>query len=416
MSILPESVYQMQLPHMHRVLQLFDEQKLSDVAGAVRAELSKKEIRMLVKSGMKVALAVGSRGICNMDLIVRTVGEELKKMGADPFIVPSMGSHGGATAWGQAEVLAGYGITEEAMGFPVISSMETDQLGVTPSGVPICIDRHANHADLIVPLGRIKPHTDFHGPIESGLCKMLTIGLGKQEGCSKLHQQGFIKFPELIPEAARLVIEKAPVGFGIGILENSYDQTFSIQAVPAWKIHEREPDLLKTARTKMPKIQLEEIDVLVIGSLGKDISGAGMDPNITGRTTKGVMEGFQGPRIQRIVVEALTRAAHGNACGIGLADFILRSCRDQLDLSATFTNSISSGNPEAGRIPVCVESVREGVLASLMTCVGADWSNPKIVFIKNTLDLGEIWVSDALVEEAENHPKMKVCPEVKSCE
>lgn len=416
MSILPQSAYQMQLPKMHRVLQLFDEEKLEDVEGAVRAELRKEEVRALVKPGMSIALAVGSRGICHMALITKTVGEELKAMGADPFIVPAMGSHGNGTARGQAEVLKSYGITEETMGFPVISSMETDELGVTRSGVAICIDRHANHADLIVPLGRVKPHTDFQGPIESGLCKMLTIGLGKHEGCSRLHQQGFVKFPELIPEAARLVIEKAPVRFGLAIIENSYDKTFHVEAVPAWKIHDREPELLKIARAKMPGIQLRDIDVLVIDGLGKDISGAGMDPNITGRTTKGPMAGFKGPRIQRIVIKDLTEATHGNACGIGLADFVLKSCADKLDLPATFTNSIGSGNPEAGRIPICVESVREGILASLKTCIGVDLSNPRIVFIKNTLNLGEIWISDALLEEAERHPKMKVCSEMKECE
>lgn len=416
MGILPESAYQMRLPQMHRVVQHFDGKKLEDVEGAVRAELRKEEIRRLVKPGMRVAMAVGSRGISNMALIARTTAEELKAMGAEPFIIPAMGSHGNAEAEGQRQVLAGYGITEETMGVPIVSSMETDELGTTPSGVPVCIDRSANHADLIVPLNRVKPHTDFHGPIESGLCKMLTIGLGKHEGCSRLHQQGFVKFPELIPEAARLVIEKAPVGFGVAIIENSYDQTFHVEAVPADRIHQREPGLLNIAREKMPRIKLRDIDVLVIDVLGKDISGAGMDPNITGRTTKGGLEGFQGPKIQRIVVRGLTEATHGNACGIGLADYILQSCSDQIDLPATFTNTIGSGNPEAGRIPIRVESVREGVIASLRTCVGEDLANPKIVFIKSTLSLGEIWVSDALLPEAEANPELEVCPEVRVCD
>lgn len=416
MSILPASAYEMELPQMHRVVQIFDDRKLEDVEGTIRKEMRKEEIRHLVKPGMRVALAVGSRGISNMALITRTVGEELKAMGAIPFIVPAMGSHGNATAEGQAEVLAGYGITEETMGFPVISSMEVEELGVTKSGVPICIDKNANHADMIVPLGRVKPHTDFKGPIESGLCKMLTIGLGKHEGCSRLHQQGFVKFPSLIPEAAGLVIEKAPVGFGIAIIENSYDETFHVEAVPAERIHEREPELLKIAREKMPSIQLKDIDVCVIDTFGKDISGAGMDPNITGRTTKGEIANFQGPHIQRIVVRSLTEATHGNACGIGLADYILQSCSEQIDLPATFTNSIGSGNPEAGRIPIRVESVREGIIASLRTCVGADIFNPKIVFIKNTLSLREIWVSDALLSEVSENPGMQLLPDVRVCE
>ncbi|MDD6812266.1 MAG: lactate racemase domain-containing protein [Lachnospiraceae bacterium] len=414
MPLFPESAYQQKLPQMHKVLQQFDETKLEDVEGTVRAQMHKKEISSRIKPGMRVAMAVGSRGIQNMALIAKTVAEELKNLGADPFIVPAMGSHGGGTAEGQAAILAGYGITEETMGVPVISSLEVDELGTVEcaSGtVHVVIDHNANSADMIVPLGRVKPHTDFRGPIESGLCKMLTIGLGKFEGCTRLHHMGAVNFPTLLPDAARLVIEKAPVGFGVAIIENSYDQTYHIETVPADKIHSREPELLKIARSRMSSIMLKEIDALVVQELGKDISGAGMDPNIIGRAARGRLKDFDGPEIQRIFVTGLTESTHGNASGIGLADYVLKSCADSIDLGATATNSVSCGNPEGGRIPIQVQSIKEGVLACLRSGVGVDFDAPKIVYIKNTLQLGEIWVSDALLEEVKKNPNMTLCEE-----
>lgn len=416
MAILTESAYRMTLPKMYRVIQKFNGSELDNIEEHILNQMNKPEIRAMVKPGMNIAMAVGSRGICNMALIARTVGEILIGWGARPFIVPSMGSHGNGDAEGQRAVLAGYGITDESMGFPIISSMEVDEIGTTSEGVNICIDRHANGADLIIPLGRVKPHTDFKGPIESGLCKMLTIGLGKHEGCSRLHQRGFEHFPELIPEAAKIIIEKCKIGFGIAILENGYDKTYWIEAVPAGRIHEREPELLTMAKEMMPSIMFKDIDVLVLDEFGKDISGAGMDPNITGRTTKGRIKDFSGPNIQRIVVRGLTEATHGNACGIGLADYILQECADVIDREATYTNCIGSGNPEAGRIPICVKNVREGILASLKTCVDTDVRNPRIVFAKNTLSLSEIWVSEALLAEAENNDNMIICGEQSICE
>lgn len=413
MSLFPESAYKMKLPTLHRVYQHFDETKLEDVEGTVREELNKPEIRAIVKPGMRVAMGVGSRGIRHMALIAKTTGEELIKMGAKPFIVPAMGSHGGGTAEGQAAILAAYGITTEAMGFPVISSLEVDEVGVTSSGVHVVIDRNAHNADLIVPLGRVKPHTDFRGPIESGLCKMLTIGLGKFEGCTRLHHMGAINFPTLIPEAAKIVIDNAKVGFGVAIIENSYDQTYHIEAVLADKIHQREPELLNMARERMSSIQLKNIDALVVKELGKDISGAGMDPNIIGRAARGRLENFNGPEIQRILVCGLTEGTHGNASGIGLADYVLDECANSIDLVSTSINSVSCGNPEGGRIPIRVVDVKEGVMACLRSGINVDFTAPRIVYIHNTLELGEIWVSDALLDEVRNNPNMTLCEETK---
>lgn len=411
MALLPESAYNYTLPRMIRVIQRFDDSHLTNVEEVIANQLAKPDIRAMVRPGMSVALLVGSRGICNMARITRAVGKELKAMGAKPFIVPAMGSHGGGCAEGQREVLRSYGITDETMDMPLISRMEVDEIGATKSGIPVCVDRVAHGADMIVPLGRVKPHTDFKGPIESGLCKMLTIGLGKHEGCSRLHQYGFQSFAELIPEAAWVVIENTKVGFGLAILENGYDQTCMLEAVPARDIHSREAELLKIAKARMPSIMLKEIDVLVVGKIGKDISGAGMDPNITGRTTKGSIPGFAGPKIQRIVVEGITEQSHGNACGVGLADYILESCAEQIDTVATAINSIGSGNPEAGRIPIRVADTREGILASLRTAVGVDYSRPKIVRIESTLQLGELSISEGLLDEARSNPAMTVLDE-----
>lgn len=413
MAILPKSAYEIKLPKMYRVEQHFDDRCITDIEAEVKKELSKPEIRSLVKPGMHIAVLVGSRGICNMDRITKAIGNELRGMGAEPFTVPAMGSHGGGTAEGQLEVLAGYGITEEKMNMPVVSCMDVDEIGKTSGGIPICIDRIAHQADMIVPLGRVKPHTDFKGPIESGLCKMLTIGLGKHEGCSRLHQYGFENFPWLIPEAAQVVIENASIGFGLALLENGYDKTFMLEAIPAKQIHEREPELLKIAKAMMPSIMIKEIDVLVIDMLGKDISGAGMDPNITGRTTKGKIKDFAGPDIKRIVIKSISPGSHGNACGIGLADYILKSCADEIDLHATYTNSIGSGNPEAGRIPIQVEDEREGIIASLRTATNVDYNALKIVKIKSTLHLKDIIVSEGLLPEIRMNDKITICEEIK---
>lgn len=409
MLLLPSDIYKIQLPEMFQVKQKFNDEHIDKIEEVIHKEFTKPMIKAKVKPNMQIAVLVGSRGICNLQRIVKSVGAELHALGAKPFIVPAMGSHGGGTAVGQEEILAGYGITNSNVGMPIRSSMEVDEIGVTSDGVHICVDRLANNADLIVPIGRVKPHTDFKAPIESGLCKMLTIGLGKHEGCSRLHQRGFVNFPHLLPKAAEIVIKNTKVGFGLAIIENGYDKTYALETVPAENILQREPELLKIARKLMPSLMFKRIDVLVISEIGKDVSGAGMDPNITGRTTKGQIQNFAGPLIQRIVVESISKASHGNACGIGLADYILSSCEQQIDKQATAINSIGSGNPEAGRIPIVVETEREAILCALRTAIDVDYENLKLVKIKNTLALSDIMVSKALLAEVQDNPLQIVC-------
>ncbi|MEK3981593.1 lactate racemase domain-containing protein [Psychrobacillus sp. FSL K6-2836] len=408
MPILTDTALKMILPKMYKVQQEFEAEEITNIKQAVDTEINRAEIKKIVKTGQRIALAVGSRGIYNLDAIVKQTIISLKELGADPFIIPAMGSHGGATSEGQKQVLEDYGITEEAMGVSIISSMEVEQIGETESGIPVFLDKNALQADLIVPIGRIKPHTDFKGPIESGICKMLAIGLGKHEGCSRIHQEGFDTFHKVIPEIAQVIINRAPIGFGIAIVENAFDRTAKIKCMIASNILKEEPLLLEFAKASMPKLLFDEIDVLIVEEIGKDISGAGMDPNITGRTTKGIIEGFTGPTIQRIVVLDLTEHTHGNAAGIGAAEFITKSVMDKIDLVSTYTNCVASSNPEGARLPIVMDTEREALIAAIKCCNRIDIENPKIVRIKNTLDLSEIYVSEALVENVKHSTRLKI--------
>ncbi|MDF2519932.1 MAG: hypothetical protein K0R84_560 [Clostridia bacterium] len=397
MPILTESALKLALPKMIKVRQKFDMHEIIDIEESVRKQLYKEEIKAIIEPGKKIALAVGSRGICNIARIVKTAVMCLQEMGAEPFIVPAMGSHGGATAEGQREVLNSFGINEETMGVPIRSSMEVVKIGETNEGIPVFMDKLAYQSDMVVLIARVKPHTDFKGKVESGLCKMMAIGLGKHEGCSRLHQEGFENFHTVIPEVAEVFLKNVPIGFGLAIVENAYDRTALIEAVLSKHIIEEDARLLLLAKKNMPRIMLPTVDVLIVEQIGKDITGAGMDPNIVGRTTKGKLPGFSGPDIQRIVVLGLSEGTHGNACGIGLADFTVKNVLDEIDHTATYANVIASGNPEAGRIPVAMESEREAVIAAVKCCTRIDENNPKIVRIKDTLHLGEIYVSENLL-------------------
>jgi len=398
MPILPESAYQIKLPAMFKVKQCFPDEKIDDIPGTVSNEISKDAIKSRIPSGSSVAVLVGSRGISNLKEIVKSTVECLKQLGAKPFIIPAMGSHGGATAEGQKEILEGYGITEKYIGVPIRSSMETVIIGHTSEGVPVHIDKIASKADVIVPVARVKVHTDYDAPIESGLCKMLAIGLGKHNGCSRLHQEGFREFPTLIPAVAKIILDRTYVGFGIAIIENAHENIHMIRAVSGTDFLEEEPKLLAVSKSLMPRLQFDEIDVLIVEQIGKDITGAGMDPNITGKMSVGPIKDFAGPKIKRIVVLGLSEGTHHNATGIGIADFITKNVYDSIDLLSTYANCIASGNPEAGKIPVMLDTEREAILAALQTCPKTDTANPKIVRIKDTLHLVDIEVSESLLE------------------
>lgn len=394
------------LPEMYRVRQQFDDSRLEDVAGGVRTQLARPEIVSLVRPGARVAVGVGSRGIRDLYTVVETTVACLKELGAEPFIVSAMGSHGGGTEEGQQEVLAGYGITRENLGVPVVTTVDTVHLGDCANGRPVWFDRAAFEADLIVPINRVKLHTDFVGPLQSGLCKMLVIGLGNHKGCSAVHEEDPERFAEIIEETASIILEKAPVGFGVAILENAYDRTYAVEAVPADGLIAREKELVRIARGNMPYIMLPQADVIVCKEIGKDVSGAGFDPNILGRSS--VLKTFvlHIPQYQRLVLTDVTAASHGNGIGVGLFDVITKKVAEQLDLEAMYANAIACNCLIDASLPCTVEDEETAVRVALKCCRNIDRDNPKIIRIQNTLHLEYIEVSRALLPDVEADPRL----------
>ena len=402
---LPEAVKNLKLPSMVRIEQNFPDEHLEDTAAAVSEQVAPFAARMKAESS--AAVLVGSRGITDINLIAKAVIETLQDAGIRPFIVPAMGSHGGGTPEGQEEVLRGYGITEETMGVPINSSMETEIIGETADGLEVHFSKPALQADYVIPVGRVKPHTDFTGKVESGLCKMLAIGGGKHNGCSRIHREGFPALEHTVPDVAEVIIGKVNIPFGLAVIENAFEKTHTVEAVPGDAIMTREPELLKLAKRLMPRIKFDDIDVLIIERIGKDISGTGMDTNIIARDSFGPLPGAV-PRIQRIIIEDLTEGAHGNAIGFGMADFILRSALDKIDFNATYTNGIASGNTNGMKIPVIADTEEEAIRAALQTCIGIDIHNPRIVKIKDTLHLSEIEVSENMLSQCSDEGEFRL--------
>lgn len=376
----------------------------------VRSEIRRPEVAATVPAGSRIAVAVGSRGIAGLPTLVAATVEGLRDLNADVFIVPAMGSHGGATAEGQRAVLAHLGVTEESVGAPIHSSMDVVEIGsvASPHGheVPLFFDAVAwSRADLVVPVNRIKPHTGFRGPIESGLCKMLAIGLGKHAGARRLHHEGYGAFDRLIFEAGRAILATGRVAFGLGIVENAFEETAIVEAIPADRVLDREQRLLEEARRLMPRLHMPEVDVLVVERFGKNISGIGMDANITGRGELGVaLPEFDGPPIARIVVLGLTPETGGNAHGIGLADLITQRTFDQIDREATWVNSVTAGSLACGRIPIALPTDEEAIDAATRSVPGVRPEDARVVRIRDTLSLSEIAVSDTLVEACRTTP------------
>ena len=406
MPILTQEAAGRALPRLLPVTQSFPRPRLDDPRAATQRMVSDRLAELNARSGARVAIGVGSRGIRDIVPVVQATVTACRDAGLAPCIVPAMGSHGGGTAEGQRSVLEHLGITEEAVGAPIVSSQDVTTIGVTESGIPVSFDRTALDADFIVPINRVKPHTDFAGTHESGLCKMLAIGFANHAGCSRIHQEGFARFHVVIPEVAGLILRTLPVAFGVAIVENAYDETCLIEAIPRAAILAREAELLQIAYANMARLYFDHIDVLVVEEIGKNISGAGMDPNIIGRTAGGLLPGFDGPAIRRIVVGALTAAGYGNAIGIGEADFTTERLACQMDRMATYANAIAAGVPESARLPIVLPTLDDAVRAALQTCGLDDWSQAAIVRIKNTLHLDTILVSDALAGAVDAHPHL----------
>ncbi len=409
MPLLLEEDARRELPRMYRVRQNFPTDHLEDVEGTVRAQFAREEIRSRVKPGMRVALGVGSRGIRNLSVIVRCVVEELKKLGAEPFIMGAMGSHGGGTVEGQLQVLHTYGITQEAMGVPVLASNDVVLLGETSRGIQVYFDKMClEEADLVIPINRVKLHTDFVDNIQSGMCKMLVIGLGHHRGCTAVHQADFSYFGDTLKEATRLILSRANVGFGVAIMENAYDQTLLVEAVPGERMLEREAQLLELCRKNMPLLMIPDIDVLVVEQIGKDISGNGFDPNILGKSLLLHEFVLPVPRINRMVLLGLSEATHGNAVGIGIFDITTRKVFEQLDLEAMYANDIALGCLDDCKIPLVAEDEAEAVRVAIKVLRGNDLSRLKIVKIRDTLHLGEIQVSEDLLDVVKADPRLEL--------
>ncbi len=388
------------LPRWVRVRQSLFTATIEDVAAAVAQEFARPEIGQTIQAGQRVALTGGSRGIDRIDQVLKAAAHEVKRLGAEPFIVPAMGSHGGATAQGQVELLAHYGVTEEAMGCPIRSSMETVLLGHVEGGVPVWFDKTAyEEADVTIPINRVKPHTDFHGHIESGLMKLLAIGLGKQKGADTFHGRSFAEFPTLIPAVGQFTLQNVPIPFGLALVEDGHSRLSLIQAVPADRILEEEQELLKVARERMARLPGEEIDVLIVDQFGKDISGIGADTNVVNRYWSGPLP--QPPRIQRLVMRDLTKDTEGNACGIGLGDVVLQQVVDKLDPVQTYMNTITAKGPEGARIPLTVANDREALYVALACCLQTENETARIMRIQDTKRLEDLWVSEPLLPQME---------------
>ena len=400
----------MQLPRMMRVRQRFDGPDLEDIPGAVREEIAKLNLSGKVARGDSVAISVGSRGIANIALITKSMIEELQALGAEPFAVPAMGSHGGGRAEGQREIIESYGVTEEYIGAPIRSSMEVVQVGETGDGVPVFFDKYAYEADHVVVAGRVKPHTGFVGEIESGLHKMMLIGLGKHKGAALYHQAiVHYSFDRIVRSVGQTVIDKCGVLFGLGIVENQYDRTALVRAVEPENFVEGEKELLLLAKKWMPSLPFDQIDVLVVEEMGKNISGSGMDTNVIGRKYydhKAAEKEY--PKVTRIAVRSLTGETHGNASGIGMADYIHSRILDQIDLEATAINTMTGNHPSAGAVPISFDSDRKVLEAALSTCGLVEPPDARVMRIRNTLDVEEILVSEACEKEVARRDELSV--------
>ena len=402
------------LPRMVRVKQLLDHShyELEEIPAIVHRELDRPEMRARIRPGMRVAVTCGSRGVANIAIITKAIVDFVKECGAEPFVFPAMGSHGGATAEGQIGILTGYGVTEEFLGCPILSSMEVVQVGNREdNGWPVYVDKYAAEADGIILCGRVKAHTAFRGPYESGILKMAVIGMGKQKGAEQVHQDGFLKMGTDLPEIARVIFQNTNILGAVALGENAFDETCIIEGLLKEEIFDREPDILTRTKARLGKIFFDDIDVLVVDRIGKDISGDGMDPNITGRFAVPHVQGEK--NVQHIAVLDLTEETHGNCNGLGLSDVTTARLVNKIDVDATYPNVVTSTVLCTPRIPLFARSDEDCIKIALRTCNFIDREHPRIVHIQDTMRLEEIEISEAMLEEALHNPNIEVLSEPK---
>ena len=395
------------LPRMVRATQTFVDDEITDVDAHVAAEFQK--FAHVDLTGKSVAVAVGSRGIRSQPPVVKSVVNELKKAGAIPFLVPAMGSHGGGTAEGQQKILEGYQMGEADTGAPIKSSMEVVKVADV-GDMPVYCDKNAYEADYIIAVNRVKPHTSFRGPVESGLCKMLVIGLGKHTGAVEFHRRGMAVFGTILPPTAEAFIANTNLLCAVAIVENGYEKLHTCEMVPPDQLIERDTALQALSKTLIPRILLDKIDILVVDQLGKDISGGGMDPNVTGRNASNSKD-FGGPDIHRIIVRDLTPGTEGNATGMGVADLTTQRMLRKINWTKTYVNLATAGSPGGAVLPMVANTDADALFLAMRSCPMATAEGVRIMRIENTLDLGEVWISTAMIPDAEAHPKMAVISE-----
>jgi hypothetical protein len=396
-------------PPMYPARQLLYSAPIADIPAAVHAELRRAGLAEAIRPGQRVAITAGSRGINNIAAILKATVEAVRQAGGEPFLVPAMGSHGGATAEGQAALLAeGFGVDEQTMGAPVLSSMEVVELGRTERGTPVYLDRNAASADAIVVVNRVKVHTDFSGPYESGLMKMIAIGLGKRAQAESIHAYGAWGLRTLVPEVARAKMTLAPIRLGLALIEDGYDQTCQIVGLRAEEFSDREPALLQRAREVMAGLPFDEIDLLIVDRIGKEFSGAGMDTNVIGRKRIDREPEFERPRVERLIARDLSEETHGNAIGIGLADFIIQRIVDKIDWHATNTNSMVSGFLQRSQVPVVCPTDQAAVEAAYFMLRRKPPEEVRVLRIRDTLHLEHVWISESFLPEARQHPRLEL--------
>lgn len=410
-DVIVEGIDQIQLPGMIRIRQKYDRQKIENIPEYVKCKmknaLNEQELCRQYY-GKRICITAGSRGIPHLALIIKAICDQLKEWGADPFVIPAMGSHGGGTAEGQRDILAGYGVTEENVGVPILSSMEVVKYGELSNGTPLYCDKYAYEADGIVLLNKEKPHTDFRGPNESGLAKMIAIGLGKHKGASAFHMQGFPQFPVRILEAAELFLALGKVAFGVGVVQNAYDEICVIEVAPSEEIMEMDQKNLIIARDRLAKFKFDDLDVLVVDEIGKNISGYGHDPNVTGRAN-GDDDSFKNIlKLKKMVILGVSEESHNNGTGIAEADVTTLRCMRGIDWSAVWTNLITSTEIQGCKMPMYANSDREAILLAIRCCNDVDFSRIKLAHIHNTLELFEIEVSEALYEDIKDRPDIEM--------
>ena len=403
----------MTFPRMLRVRQKFDAPRVEDIPAEVDRQLSLLKLQAKIQPGQTVAITAGSRGIANIAVIIKAAVQHFQRLGAKPFIVPAMGSHGGGTAEGQREIIEGYGVTEEFCGCPIKASMETVIVAETPQGIPVHFDKHASQADHVLVCGRVKPHTNFVGDIESGLHKMMLIGLGKHNG-AKIYHRAIMDYSwiEIVRSVADAVIRNCKVIAGLGIVENAYDETGLIAAVAPHEFYEREKELLVLAKKWLPRLPFRKVHLLIVDEIGKNISGTGMDTNVIGRKYNDhKATELDDTSVRTVFVRGLTEATHGNACGIGMAEFTNTRTVNSIDRRITSINSITGGHAPAASIPIWYDTDRE-VLENALTTIGlATPDRAKVIQIPDTLHMAEVLVSEAYLEEIKQRPDLQIVSE-----